>query len=256
MVDPPFRNSRSQSPTVVLPVLASLPSTCRIDEAIPEKNLVGLRLAEMAGLAPNKFYAARKDCRDLDTGWVAKIATSIFEHRNSRFIRGNQSCATAGSLDENHACRRLTPQRTVADRIDVGCDPARRCGAIGDYVAASFKTDTASSIDTFDSWGSETVDPGLVASPRAFGNSLQPFRSAVDWGARRRRDPDTPDDLNSLDETIRVSPAAMAMPCRLDSDPRTIGSGFARVVADVMPKQRRRYSRARDDEWHSATSPN
>lgn len=204
-----------------------------IDEAIPEKTW-RMRLAEMAGLAPEQILCGPKDCRDLDTWLGGKIRDiDLSEHRIEIIAEINH--APRWSLDE--ITRVADSLRSEgADRIDVGCDPARRCGAIGDYVAALVQNGHRVSIDTFDSWEAETAiraGASLVLSVNSSNRQV-----AVDWGCEVVAIPDTPDDLNSLDETIEFL-RCNGVPCRLDPILEPIGSGFGASLLRYAETRRR-----------------
>ena len=118
--------------------------------------------------------------------------------------------------------------RDGADRIDIGCDPTARFSKIGDYVRLLVEQQLAVSIDTFDPWEAETAcDAGasLVLSVNS-----QNRESAKHWGAEVVVIPDTPTDLQSLDQTIEYL-ARHHVPMRLDPILEPIGSGLAASIA-------------------------
>ena len=123
-----------------------------------------------------------------------------------------------------------------ADRIDVGCDPAQRFVLVGEYVKELVSMGVRVSIDTFDPWEAETaVDAGatLVLSVNSTNRQL-----AVDWDREVVAIPDTPTDLQSLDETIEfLSKKNVRM--RLDPILEPIGTGLANSIvryADVRKR--------------------
>jgi dihydropteroate synthase-like protein len=111
-----------------------------------------------------------------------------------------------------------------ADVIDVGCDPSSRCESIGEYVAAIRQAGLRVSIDSFDPWEVRTaIDAGasLVLSVNS-----QNRQQALQWGAEVVVIPDTPQDLDSLDETVEYL-SRHNVPMRLDPIIEPIGAGLA-----------------------------
>jgi dihydropteroate synthase-like protein len=110
-----------------------------------------------------------------------------------------------------------------ADVIDFGCDPATRCAAIGDAVAALVDEGLQVSVDTFDPWeAAEATRRGaqLVLSVNSGNRS-----AAVDWGAEVVVIPDSPDDEKSLHETVDFL-EKNRIPMRLDPILEPIGAGL------------------------------
>lgn len=132
----------------------------------------------------------------------------------------------------NHAPRReiadvLAEARTLreqgADRIDLGCDPADRCAAIGDYVAALVDEGIPVSIDTFDPWEvNRAVSRGASLVLSVNGANRE---AAADWGAEVVVIPDTPRDEGSLRETAEFL-LGREVPLRLDPILEPIGTGL------------------------------
>ncbi len=125
-----------------------------------------------------------------------------------------------------------------ADRIDIGCDPAQRCEAIGDYVRTLVDQGIAVSIDTFDPREAETAckaGASLVLSVNSNNRAAAP-----DWGTEVVVIPDTPSDLEGMDETIQFL-AARKVPMRLDPILEPIGSGLTESLVRYW-KTRQRYS--------------
>lgn len=111
-----------------------------------------------------------------------------------------------------------------ADRIDIGCDPAIKFDLIGDYVDALVNEGLRVSIDTFDPWEAKMAcDAGasLVLSVHS-GNR----EHAAEWGTEVVVIPDTPTDLDSLDETVEFL-SQRNVPMRLDPILEPIGAGLA-----------------------------
>lgn len=111
-----------------------------------------------------------------------------------------------------------------ADRIDIGCDPAMRCESIENYVGALVAEGLRVSIDTFDPWEAETAckaGASLVLSVHSHNREY-----AAQWGTEVVVIPDTPTDLDSLDETIEFL-SRRNVPMRLDPILEPIGAGLA-----------------------------
>ncbi|MCA9139585.1 MAG: dihydropteroate synthase [Planctomycetales bacterium] len=114
-----------------------------------------------------------------------------------------------------------------ADRIDIGCDPAKRCDRIADYVRCLVSHGLKVSIDTFDNWEAGVAcDAGasLVLSVNS-----QNRHHAKDWNTEVVAIPDTPTDMDSLDDTIEYL-TRHDIPMRLDPILEPIGSGLAASI--------------------------
>lgn len=114
--------------------------------------------------------------------------------------------------------------RDGADRIDIGCDPAKRCDSIDQYVRCLVAHGLKVSIDTFDNREAESAcDAGasLVLSVNS-----QNRHHAKHWNTEVVVIPDTPTDLDSLDETVEYL-SRHNVPMRLDPILEPIGSGLA-----------------------------
>ncbi len=114
-----------------------------------------------------------------------------------------------------------------ANMIDVGCDPSARCPRIADYVTALVERGHCVSIDSFDVWEVEraiAAGASLVLSVNS-GNREQ----AVHWDAEVVAIPDSPQDVESLDETLGF---LMKRNVRFRIDPilEPIGVGFAKSL--------------------------
>ena len=111
-----------------------------------------------------------------------------------------------------------------ADRIDIGCDPTERCLAIADYVAALDAEKIRTSIDTFDPWEAKhacRAGASLVLSVNSTNRE-----QAVNWGTEVVVIPDSPSDLESMEQTI-VFLDRHGVSMRLDPILEPIGTGFA-----------------------------
>ncbi len=150
----------------------------------------------------------------------------------------------------NHVPRLSVPQvldiaqrlRTDgADLIDLGCDPGEECGTIGNYVQALREAGIRVSIDSF--------SPTEVAAAVNAGAELvlsvnrSNREAAADWGCEVVAIPDTPSDLDSLEETIAYLDA-QRVPFRADPILEPIGFGFAASLARYA-EVRRRYPKVR-----------
>lgn len=111
-----------------------------------------------------------------------------------------------------------------ADRIDIGCDPSVRWTQIGDAFAALTAAGITTSVDTFDSWEAATAcqqGASLVLSVNSTNR-----QACVDWGAEVVVIPDTPDDIDSMHQTIAFL-RERDIPMRLDPILEPIGFSFA-----------------------------
>jgi dihydropteroate synthase len=123
-----------------------------------------------------------------------------------------------------------------ADVIDFGCDPTSRCEKVGEYVAALIDAGHQVSIDTFDPWEAKqavTAGASLVLSVNSTNRE-----HAVDWGAEVVAIPDSPDDEQSLHETVEFL-SRNGVPMRLDPILEPIGSGFAASLQRYLDCRKR-----------------
>lgn len=191
-------------------------------------------IADVAKLPPESVLCGPKDCRDLDAWLGGKIVQPDLSQHSIEII-----------AEINHAPR-MKIEAVVAvaealradgaDRIDLGCDPSRRCETIGDYASALIGAGHRISIDTFDAWEAETaIEAGasLVLSVNSSNRD-----QAIDWGCEVVAIPDTPDDLDSLDETVAFL-TRHGVPLRLDSILEPIGSGFGTSLLRYAEVRRR-----------------
>ncbi|MEM0925933.1 MAG: DUF6513 domain-containing protein, partial [Planctomycetota bacterium] len=111
-----------------------------------------------------------------------------------------------------------------ADRIDLGCDPAQRFHAIGDYTSALVERGHRISIDTFDAWEAKRACQSgatLVLSVNQSNCELAP-----EWNCEVVVIPDSPTDLESMERTIAYLEHRQ-VPMRLDPILEPIGAGLA-----------------------------
>ncbi|MEL6110051.1 MAG: dihydropteroate synthase, partial [Planctomycetota bacterium] len=114
--------------------------------------------------------------------------------------------------------------RDGADRIDIGCDPARRFDSIAEVVQEVVALGVKVSVDTFDPWEAETA--AAAGATLVLSVHSQNRQHAVDWGVEVVAIPDTPTDLRSLDETIEFL-SRHGVPFRIDPILEPIGAGLA-----------------------------
>lgn len=111
-----------------------------------------------------------------------------------------------------------------ADVIDFGCDPSRRCDAIGDYIAALVDEGMRVSVDTFDPWEAREATQRGASLVLSVNSSNR--EAAVDWGVEVVVVPDVPGDQKSFEKNIEFLDAA-STPIRLDPILEPIGANFA-----------------------------
>ncbi|MCO8121223.1 DUF6513 domain-containing protein [Stieleria sp. TO1_6] len=163
-----------------------------------------------------------KDCRDLPT---------LFGNRPQPVSLDRYDIEIIAEI--NHAPRLTIDQfadqarqlvADGADRIDIGCDPARRCDQIADYVRVLTEQNIAVSIDTFNRQETETAVQAGASLVLSVNSENRHW--AVDWGCEIVAIPDTPTDLDSLDETVEYL-SRRNVPMRLDPILEPIGAGLA-----------------------------
>lgn len=111
-----------------------------------------------------------------------------------------------------------------ADMIDVGCDPGSPSRRIGDYFRCLRDLGLAGSVDSFDPGEiHQAIESGaeLVLSVNSTNREF-----AADWGAEVVVIPDTPTELETLDETVEYL-QKRDVRFRLDPILEPIGCGFA-----------------------------
>jgi len=236
----------------------SLPGYCvggrrpAIDRTQSRKNFGGCDGRD-AGLAPDKFYAARKICRDLDT-WLGgrNPRTSIFPNIASRSSRKSIMRHAGVSTKSTRVADSLS-QREGADRnrcrMRTPAPPPTACGeAIVITLAALVKTATARQHQTRStSWKPRPRCQGLGRLNSWLSSTHPTVRgSPVNWGCEVVAIPDTiPTPSHSLDRRSSFS-GAMACHVGFDPDPEPTGRriGVRRVrllrYAETTPPLSRR----------------
>lgn len=111
-----------------------------------------------------------------------------------------------------------------ADRIDVGCQPGQPWRQVGDAVRELVAAGHRVSIDSFDR--DEVATACRSGATLVLSVNSENVEFAADWGTEVVAIPDTPDNLDSLDQTLqRLS--QMNIPFRLDPILEPIGMGLA-----------------------------
>lgn len=191
-------------------------------------------IANMSGVDPDHILCGPKDCRDLDA-WLGGKITRPDLSRYSIEIIAEINHAPRMSIDEVLLIAdRL--RADGADRIDLGCDPSRRCQTIGRYAAALVAAGHTISVDTFDSWEAAAAIRAGASLVLSVNSSNR--EQAVEWGCEVVAIPDTPDDLDSLDETIAFL-TRHEVAFRLDPILEPIGSGFGSSLLRYAEVRRR-----------------
>ena len=162
-----------------------------------------------------------KDCRELPE-WLGQPRREIsLEQHDIEII-----------AEINHAPRRppsdvideaKSLRRQGADIIDLGCDPSIRCPQIADYVAGLIDEGLRVSIDTFDPWEAEQASRRGASLVLSVNSSNR--EAAIDWGVEVVAIPDTPQDIESLHETVAFL-SQRHVPMRLDPILEPIGTGL------------------------------
>lgn len=192
------------------------------------------RLAEIADLNPAAIICGPKDCRDIEA-WLGGKIREVDLTNYSIEIIAEINHVPRLSIDE--VVRRASKLRSDgADRIDVGCDPGRPCRSIGEYVGALLAAGHRVSIDTFDEHETRTAIAAGATLVLSVNSSNR--EAAIEWGCEVVAIPDTPDDLNSLDETIEFL-ARHQVPMRLDPILELIGTGFGASLIRYAETRRR-----------------
>ncbi len=182
-------------------------------------------LAEIRAALDTPVHCGPKDCRELPE-WLGQPRREIsLEHYDIEII-----------AEINHFPRRplgeiLDEARTLrdqgADIIDLGCDPSARCPQITDYVAALIDEGLRVSIDTFDPW--EAAQATRRGASLVLSVNSTNRHAAVDWGAEVVAIPDTPQDEQSLHETIEFL-SRHDVPMRIDAILEPIGLGLTQSL--------------------------
>ncbi|MEO9589976.1 DUF4346 domain-containing protein [Rhodopirellula bahusiensis] len=175
-----------------------------------------------------------KDCRDLHA-WMTGRQQSVDLSAHSIEIIAEINHAPRMSVEEVVTiANRL--RADGADRIDVGCDPSRRCRTIGDYVSALLDAGHTISIDTFDP--DEAGDAICAGATLVLSVNSSNRDAARDWGCEVVAIPDVPDDLDSLDETIEFL-QRNNIDFRVDPILEPIGSAFTESLLRYAEVRRR-----------------
>ena len=119
-------------------------------------------------------------------------------------------------------------QRDGADRIDIGCDPSQRFESIAECVGELVSLGMQVSVDTFDPWEAATAT--AAGATLVLSVNSRNREHAINWGAEVVAIPDTPTDLQSLDETIEFL-TQQEVPFRVDPILEPIGAGLAKSLA-------------------------
>ncbi|MEM1227930.1 MAG: DUF6513 domain-containing protein [Planctomycetota bacterium] len=168
-----------------------------------------------------QVHCGPNDCRDLVSWFTGRSRNVDLSQHRIEVI-----------AEINHAPRLTIPEVVAiadqlrddgADRIDVGADPNESCRQIGNYVAALTREGHRVSIDTFDHVeASMAVDAGATLWLSVHSRHR---RHASTLGCEVVVIPDTPTDLDSLEDTVDyLDSHNVAM--RLDPILEPIGTGL------------------------------
>lgn len=114
--------------------------------------------------------------------------------------------------------------RDGADRIDLGCDPQRRCLQIADHVKAVKDLGVRVSIDSFDA--NEVTDATSAGADLVLSINASNRHQAMDLGCEVVAIPDSPTQLDTLGQTVEFLDRH-GIAFRADPILEPIGSGFA-----------------------------
>jgi dihydropteroate synthase len=175
-----------------------------------------------------------KDLRELPTTFGDKDYTNSYGDHTIEIV-AEINHAPRQSIDETV---RLAQQlsRDGADIIDVGCDPGSVWQQVGTCVRALRDEGLRVSVDSLQIAEIElAVRAGAELVLSVNGDNRH---AAVDWDAEVVAIPQTPDDLDSLDETIEF---LQKHQCRFRVDPilEPIGFGFVRSLERYAAVRRR-----------------
>ncbi|MCC9656625.1 DUF4346 domain-containing protein [Rhodopirellula halodulae] len=181
-----------------------------------------------------EVHCGPKDCRDLHA-WITGKQQVVDLSAHSIEIIAEINHAPRSSVAEVVAiANRLRDDG--ADRIDLGCDPSRRCLKIADYVAALIDAGHELSIDTFDpDEAHDAIQAGASLVLSVNGTNREQAR---DWDCEVVAIPDVPDDLASLDPTLEYL-TRHSIPFRIDPILEPIGSGFTTSLLRYIETRRR-----------------
>ena len=176
---------------------------------------------ELAESSDIPILIGPKDCRALPE-WFGGKSEPMDLNEHDIEIVAELNHAPRSSVDQI-VCAARELQSDGADVIDFGCDPAKRCLTIADYIKALVDNGIKVSVDTFDLWeASQATQHGasLVLSVNSKNRE-----QAVDWGTEVVVIPDAPGDDRSFHETIEFL-QKQNVPHRLDPILEPIGTGF------------------------------
>lgn len=153
-------------------------------------------------------------------------------------------------LAEINSAQRLPLDETVtkardfraygADVIDLGCDPGETWAGVGEAVRALRDDGLRVSIDSFNP---AEVDAAVAAGAElVLSVNRSNLAAARSWGCEVVAVPDTPANLEGLDQTVEAL-AGWGVPFRIDPIIEPIGFGFAASLGRYL-EVRRRYPEA------------
>lgn len=163
-----------------------------------------------------------KDCRDMEELFGKSRQPIDLDRYDIEIIAEINHAPRFERQELVQLARRL--QRDGADRIDIGCDPARRFESIAEAVREVTSIGVKVSVDTFDPW--EAATAASAGASLVLSVNSQNREHAVDWGVEVVAIPDTPTDLESLDQTIECL-SRSGVPFRVDPILEPIGAGLA-----------------------------
>ncbi|TWU07941.1 DUF6513 domain-containing protein [Stieleria varia] len=175
-----------------------------------------------------------RDCREMSELFGGQTEPPALDRYNIQII-AEINHAPRFSFDQILA-QALQLRDDGADMIDIGCDPSKRFEDVGQWVGDLVAAGLQVSIDTFDPWEAAKAT-GAGASLVLSVNSTN-RQQACDWGTEVVVIPDTPRDLDSLDQTIEYL-ARRNVPMRLDPILEPIGAGLADSLVRYADCRRR-----------------
>jgi len=162
-----------------------------------------------------------KDCRELATVFGEEVDDVDLSVYDIEIVAEINHAPRMSLADFRQRAREL--HESGADMIDIGCDPANRCLAIGDYVKQLVDAGLRVSIDTFDPW--EANEAARHGASLVLSVNSTNCHEAIDWGVEVVVIPDHPNDKKSFEKTIDFLSKA-DIRCRLDPILEPIGIGF------------------------------
>lgn len=196
----------------------------------------GADLQRLQELSDVPICRGPKDLRDLPEylGAQGKGPADDFGAHNIEIIAEINYAPRFSISDLLAAARTLVDQG--ADRIDIGCDPGERWNEAGQAVRALVDEGISISIDSFDPWEVDQACRSGASLVLSVNTSNR--ESAVDWQTEVVAIPDTPEDLQSLDETIEYL-QRNKVSFRLDPILEPIGMGFTASLQRYAEVRRR-----------------